>query len=364
MQLRNPWGMMEWEGPWSDNSREWETALGIKARERLHVEFKDDGTFWMSWEDFQAHFNKVYVCRLFHEVNPASLLRGQRPAAHQWCRYEIEGEWNEQNAGGCFNFPEWRKNPQYEIRTADSTDAVFLLMQPDPRTLPRSMHQRLASGDAAAAKLGGDEGGPSYDNKIGMYVMKGHDVYRRKVLFDSEEVEGDEVMDSTPFMAYREVQCNTMDEDDDQPLAPYERYVLCPSTFAPNHKGAFRIIILTRQPLDQPPELLPRLNELVLTGAWTEANAGGCRNYYTWRRNEQYHLSLQRSARVSVVLMRHNPDAASSEVALHSKKKVAKTTSKKKKAKDASNFLIGFVVAKAAANSERKVLRLESSPKP
>jgi hypothetical protein len=46
------------------------------------------------------------------------------------CRYEIEGEWTEQTAGGCFNFPEWRKNPQYEIRTGpNETQAVFLLMQ-------------------------------------------------------------------------------------------------------------------------------------------------------------------------------------------------------------------------------------------
>ena len=46
------------------------------------------------------------------------------------CRYEIEGDWTEQTAGGCFNFPEWRKNPQYEIRTGpNETQAVFLLMQ-------------------------------------------------------------------------------------------------------------------------------------------------------------------------------------------------------------------------------------------
>jgi len=78
VQLRNPWGMKEWEGPWSDNSREWETAIGMRAREKLNVQFEDDGTFWMAWEDFQAHFNKIYVCRIFQECNPAKLLRGQR----------------------------------------------------------------------------------------------------------------------------------------------------------------------------------------------------------------------------------------------------------------------------------------------
>ena len=151
VQLRNPWGMKEWTGPWSDGSREWETAVGRKAMERLNVTFGNDGTFWMAWEDFQAHFNKIYVrpisatraeiicgaraeisprsrvcwgcatqvCRIFDTVPGTSLLRGQRPALGQWCRYEIEGAWDDSNSGGCFNFPEWRKNPQYEIITTE-----------------------------------------------------------------------------------------------------------------------------------------------------------------------------------------------------------------------------------------------------
>ena len=65
VQLRNPWGLKEWEGPWSDGSREWETAMGRKAIAKLNVTFDGaDGSFWMAWEDFQAHFNKIYVCRV------------------------------------------------------------------------------------------------------------------------------------------------------------------------------------------------------------------------------------------------------------------------------------------------------------
>ena len=47
-------------------------------------------------------------------------------------------------------------------------------------------------------QLGGDDGGPKYDKKIGMYVMRTNEIYRRKVLFDSDEMEGEEVVDSTP----------------------------------------------------------------------------------------------------------------------------------------------------------------------
>jgi hypothetical protein len=35
VQLRNPWGLKEWEGPWSDNAREWETAAGRKAKAKV-----------------------------------------------------------------------------------------------------------------------------------------------------------------------------------------------------------------------------------------------------------------------------------------------------------------------------------------
>ena len=74
---------------------------------------------------------------------------------NKWCRYFVEGEWNDENAGGCFNFPSWRVNPQYQIQTAAPTHALFMLMQPDPRT----------SGSNLATK-GGDEGGPKYNRAL------------------------------------------------------------------------------------------------------------------------------------------------------------------------------------------------------
>jgi hypothetical protein len=263
-------------------------------------------------------------------------------------------------------------------------------MQPDPRTNPAALTGRVLSASDGGRKRGGDEGGPVYEKKIGMYIMRGDEVYRRRVLFDSDEIEGDEVVDSTPFMAYRDVTCNTMDEENepglfsmqrsvphpvqsaDGPLmtsdygrlvlipslmaSDYGRFVLIPSTFAPGGKGIFRIVILTSEPLEQPPEPIPPLKTLHVAGAWTEANAGGCRNFYTWRKNEQYHLQLSRPARVSVVLARHNPEV--SEAALHSKKKAVQSK-KKKKPKDA-NFLMGFIVAVLPTEqSERKLLRLD-----
>ena len=152
-----------------------------------------------------------------------------------------------------------------------------------------------------------------------------------QVLYDSEEIEGDDVVDSTPFIPYREVQCNTMDEADDKPLEPGKRYVICPSTFKPGMVGEFRLIVYTTKPLDQPPELLPRLHELTVRGSWTERTAGGCRNYVTWRKNDQYLLHLGPSARASVVMFRANA-VPPGDKALFSNKK-AKSSAKKKKTK-------------------------------
>lgn len=53
VKLRNPWGSGEWKGDWSDKSDLWTDEL------REYVGFdgdKDDGIFWMDFNDFRAIF--------------------------------------------------------------------------------------------------------------------------------------------------------------------------------------------------------------------------------------------------------------------------------------------------------------------
>lgn len=44
--LNNPWGRVEWNGPWSDKFPEWKK---VNEAERKKLDFKvaDDGKFWM-----------------------------------------------------------------------------------------------------------------------------------------------------------------------------------------------------------------------------------------------------------------------------------------------------------------------------
>lgn len=53
-------GAFEWDGDWSDNSPLWKKHTGV-ALEIGKPEEKEDGIFYMSWEDFIRLFNTVDV---------------------------------------------------------------------------------------------------------------------------------------------------------------------------------------------------------------------------------------------------------------------------------------------------------------
>jgi hypothetical protein len=48
VQVRNPWGHYEWKGDWSDKSELWTDEL----KEEVNLVERDDGVFWISFEDF------------------------------------------------------------------------------------------------------------------------------------------------------------------------------------------------------------------------------------------------------------------------------------------------------------------------
>ncbi|CAE7548171.1 sol [Symbiodinium natans] len=58
LKLRNPHGMGEWNGEWSDNSVLWTELLET----RLGRSGSDDGTFWMDFMHFLMAFQVVDVC--------------------------------------------------------------------------------------------------------------------------------------------------------------------------------------------------------------------------------------------------------------------------------------------------------------
>ena len=49
INLRNPWGVFEWTGDWSDESNKWTEDMIKKVKPSLE---EDDGSFWISYEHF------------------------------------------------------------------------------------------------------------------------------------------------------------------------------------------------------------------------------------------------------------------------------------------------------------------------
>jgi hypothetical protein len=91
IELRNPWGSGEWTGKWSDrDSRSWTSRM----RQRLNYganQDDNDGTFWMSFQDFCKNYSVVNLCRLFKTVDQGG----------KWHKATMMADWAGKNAGGC-----------------------------------------------------------------------------------------------------------------------------------------------------------------------------------------------------------------------------------------------------------------------
>ncbi|KAL0221484.1 hypothetical protein RCL1_001338 [Eukaryota sp. TZLM3-RCL] len=118
IKLRNPWGGEEWNGDFSDNSNKWTPKL----KKRLELVAADDGTFWMTFQDFVVHFATLYVCRFFDNVFSNSL----------------RGSWSiaEGTAGGCNNKENeatFKNNPQFRLKSPVPQRCSLVLRQDDRR---------------------------------------------------------------------------------------------------------------------------------------------------------------------------------------------------------------------------------------
>uniref|UniRef100_A0A672FYQ4 Calpain 9 n=1 Tax=Salarias fasciatus TaxID=181472 RepID=A0A672FYQ4_SALFA len=110
IRIRNPWGQVEWNGPWSDNC--------------------------LPFEDFKRNYDKVEICNM----TPDALTDNTK---RHWEVEVLEGSWiRGSTAGGCRNYIDtfWT-NPQFKMRLKDADDeddvcsVVVAVMQKDRRKL-------------------------------------------------------------------------------------------------------------------------------------------------------------------------------------------------------------------------------------
>ncbi|VDM47638.1 unnamed protein product [Toxocara canis] len=181
MRIRNPWGNeQEWNGPWSDDSREWRSVSEQEKRE-MGLVFSHDGEFWMSFDDFMRNFEKMEICNLGPDVmDEISQMTGIHPSQNTWSTCTHEGSWiRNQTAGGCRNYIQtFADNPQYRIQLADSDPndeddlctVIIAVMQKYRRELKHAGIDNLAIGfavyDAEEPAKSGMAGIPDGGNAI------------------------------------------------------------------------------------------------------------------------------------------------------------------------------------------------------
>uniref|UniRef100_A0A3Q1AHV9 calpain-2 n=1 Tax=Amphiprion ocellaris TaxID=80972 RepID=A0A3Q1AHV9_AMPOC len=224
VRIRNPWGEVEWTGPWSDGSSEWKHVSENDKSKLNHV--AEDGEFWMSYSDFIKQFSKLEICNL----TPDTLMSDD---VGHWNHYQFEGMWRVgSTAGGCRNHPAtFSSNPQFVVRLEDVDDdpldgqdgCTFLvgLMQKDGRRKKRLDRQLETIGYAI------------YEYKGRSNVHLGPDVLLRRRA----------VAMSSTFINTREV-C-------DRFKLPPGEYVIIPSTFEPHKNCSFLLRMFSEKQAEQ-----------------------------------------------------------------------------------------------------------------
>ncbi|XP_073699795.1 calpain-2 catalytic subunit-like [Garra rufa] len=115
VRMRNPWGRVEWTGPWSDNSEEWNS---IQPEERAKLFYSaEDGEFWMAYSDFIQKFSMLEICNLTPDALSSNTVS-------HWNYSQFEGDWRVgSTAGGCIrNKDTFCSNPQFVIKLEEEDD--------------------------------------------------------------------------------------------------------------------------------------------------------------------------------------------------------------------------------------------------
>ncbi|XP_065366680.1 calpain-A isoform X1 [Calliphora vicina] len=224
IRLRNPWGNeAEWNGPWSDSSPEWR-YIPDEQKHEIGLNFDRDGEFWMSFQDFLNHFERVEICNL----SPDSLTESQQnDGKRKWEMSMFEGEWTPGvTAGGCRNFLDtfWH-NPQYVISLEDPDEedddgkctVIVALMQKNRRSKRNLGMECLTIGFA-------------------IYHLNERDLQTRPQGLGFFKYKAS-VARSPHFINTREVTARFR--------LPPGHYLIIPSTFDPNEDGEFIIRVFS-----------------------------------------------------------------------------------------------------------------------
>ncbi|XP_069587932.1 calpain-3 isoform X1 [Ranitomeya imitator] len=224
VRLRNPWGQVEWNGSWSDNSKEW-TIIEKSEKSRLQHQIKEDGEFWMSFDDFMKNFTKLEICNLTADALEADSLQ-------TWTVSVNEGRWVRGcSAGGCRNFPDtYWTNPQYRLKLLEEDD------DPDDNEVVCSFLVALMQKNRRK------------DRKMGANLFTiGFAIYEVP-----KEMHGNKQHLQKDFFLYNasKDRCKSyinMREVSQRFRLPPSEYVIIPSTYEPHQEGEFILRVFSEK---------------------------------------------------------------------------------------------------------------------
>jgi hypothetical protein len=129
IKLRNPWGATEWKGDWSDRDQHnWTSRMRQRLGYNSAEADADDGSFWMSWQDFCRNYSTISLCRMFELVGDGG----------QWHRAVMQAEWKGKTAGGLPS-PQNKNtsyNPQFLLKLSRPGHVFIQLEQTKPGHVP------------------------------------------------------------------------------------------------------------------------------------------------------------------------------------------------------------------------------------
>ncbi|KPP78698.1 calpain-5-like, partial [Scleropages formosus] len=212
IRMRNPWGKIEWKGPWSDGSEEWQ-RVGSTERESIGLTVEDDGEFWMAFDDWCKYFTSADVC---HVINTSLAEAGKT-----WNKVVHYGSWTKHpvpilnRCGGCMNDKEtFLQNPQYLFNmTKEEEEILVSLQQQDMK-----IHRPPGQGENLT---------------IGFVILKVE--LNRK--YRMHDILTQEVVATSTYINSRSVFMHK--------ILPKGCYIIVPSTFTPEVLGDFMISVYT-----------------------------------------------------------------------------------------------------------------------
>ncbi|XP_053555289.1 calpain-6 isoform X2 [Bombina bombina] len=215
IRMRNPWGKREWRGAWSDESEEWR-KVSKSQKETLGLTVRDDGEFWMTFEDWCTNFTHADVCRI---INTSCLSRHKT-----WEKAEAQGSWTKNSetllnrSGGCYNNKDtFLQNSQYLFEVRKKEDNVLIsLQQKDNRALKKE-----GRGD---------------------YFIIGFEIFKveQNRKYRIHKLEGQE---RTAFSTYKNLRSVFL-----RKRLKSGKYVIIPTTFLPGITSDFVLRLFTDEP--------------------------------------------------------------------------------------------------------------------